>query len=214
MVPTQTFLNLPQTKRHGIIDVALKEFSNKGYQGASINAMVTQLGIAKGSIYQYFNDKNALFLFVFDRCMERVKDHLKHIRNRSLGHPLSERLKMVLAEGVRFIEEHPDVYKLYITLHQDPTIPMQQDLLRAIREHSLTYVQTFLDQALKNNELKPGIDLAQARFVIDAVMDRFLLCRALPHASHGTEIFNGSRAQVSQWIDGVVSVLCKGVTHD
>ncbi len=54
MTARQTFLNLPETKRRRITDVAVKEFAAQGYAGASINRMIDRLQIAKGSIFQYF----------------------------------------------------------------------------------------------------------------------------------------------------------------
>ena len=40
------------------------EFSCKSYKDASITALVEQPGIAKGSIYRYFEDKLDLFLYL------------------------------------------------------------------------------------------------------------------------------------------------------
>ena len=52
-----TFLNLPPEKKERVVAAALGEFADKGYQQASLNTMVAASGIAKGSIYQYFKDK-------------------------------------------------------------------------------------------------------------------------------------------------------------
>lgn len=214
MKPLKTFQNLPQAKQEKIIATALNEFGNKGYQGASINAMVKHLGIAKGSIYQYFDDKKALFFYVFDRFMELVKQHLRMVRDRSQGQPLAQRLKMILIEGVRFIENHPDVYKLYVNLHTDRSLPMREELLQVIREYSLDYIGSFLEQARIQGDLKPDVDILKAGFVIDAIMDRFLLARTLPHMAHGTDIFHGDQETLAPWIDSIVGMICLGVIHE
>lgn len=213
MEPFPTFLNLPREKQDRIFRVALNEFGDKGYQGASINAMIKDLGIAKGSIYQYFSGKDGLFLFVFTRTMETVKDHLRSIRDRSHDNPLSVRLKMILDEGVRFIENHPEVYTLYITLLNDRTMPMREDLLNVLRSQGLEYIHDFLVRALERGELRPGIDIQKASFMIDAVMDRFLLSRTIPHIAPGTGIFQGDAETIGLWIDDIVSMLCQGVVH-
>lgn len=214
MTASRTFQNLDLTKQQAIMETALSEFGEKGYQAASINAMVKRLGIAKGSIYQYFSDKEALFLFLFDRSMDKVKQYLRTVRDSSADRPLAERLRMTLTEGVRFIETHPDIYTLYVTLHHDRTLPLRETLLRAIRAHSLDYIGSLLEQANDRGELKPGIDIPTAGFMIDAVMDRFLLSRSLAHMAEGTDIFTGNHDTVQGWIDRLVTLLCLGVTDD
>jgi len=62
--PQRAFLSLPEGKRQKILKIATKEFAIKGYAKASLNRMVEKLGIAKGSIYQYFHNKEHLFLFL------------------------------------------------------------------------------------------------------------------------------------------------------
>lgn len=63
-MPTETFLNLSKDKREAFIAVALKEFADNNYDSASINQIVKELQIARGSVYQYFTDKLDLWLYL------------------------------------------------------------------------------------------------------------------------------------------------------
>ena len=83
LMPKRTFNNLPAGKREAIIRVVLEEFSENGYRKTSINTIVGRLGIAKGSIFQYFQDKEGLFLFIFKRSLEKVKHHLRTVRDQT-----------------------------------------------------------------------------------------------------------------------------------
>ena len=83
--PLHTFANLPAAKQDSVTRVCLEEFSENGYQRTSINTIVKRLGIAKGSIFQYFRDKEGLFLFVFNMSLEKVKGHLKQVREDTEG---------------------------------------------------------------------------------------------------------------------------------
>lgn len=60
-MPTDTWWNLDQQKRDDILSAALAEFAAHHYDDASISALVKRVGIAKGSIYQYFVDKQDLY---------------------------------------------------------------------------------------------------------------------------------------------------------
>ena len=63
----KTFNNLDKQKQDRIFNAAVREFSEWGYAGASINTMVENLGIAKGSIFQYFGNKEGLLTLYFQR---------------------------------------------------------------------------------------------------------------------------------------------------
>ena len=56
-----TFRQLPPDKQERVLDAALAEFADQGYHQASLNRMVAQAGIAKGSLYQYFPNKEGIF---------------------------------------------------------------------------------------------------------------------------------------------------------
>ena len=71
-MPKATFNRLDHKKRNRFIQEAYKEFSINGYQGGSITNLVKTMGIAKGSIYQYFEDKEALYRFLVEEAMQQV----------------------------------------------------------------------------------------------------------------------------------------------
>ncbi|MBU4262550.1 MAG: TetR/AcrR family transcriptional regulator [Proteobacteria bacterium] len=68
-----TFSNLPVEKQEKIVAAAVREFSRHGYKKASINTIVRDAGISKGSLYQYFHNKEVLFVFIFERFTLLVK---------------------------------------------------------------------------------------------------------------------------------------------
>lgn len=52
------------TKQH-ILDMALQLFTDKGYEGASMDDIARAVGIRKASLYAHFNGKESLFRAVF-----------------------------------------------------------------------------------------------------------------------------------------------------
>lgn len=62
----ENFLNLKEEKRDRILNAALVEFAEKGFDLASTNAIVAAAGISKGALFHYFRSKKELFLFLCD----------------------------------------------------------------------------------------------------------------------------------------------------
>ena len=57
-----------EAKRELIVECAMRHFADHGYQGARVEDMAIELGIAKGSIFQHFGSKAGLFLEVYKRA--------------------------------------------------------------------------------------------------------------------------------------------------
>ena len=62
-MPKQTFYKLPQEKQERILAAAKREFTQVRYSDASINQIIRDAGIPRGSFYQYFEDKKDIFLY-------------------------------------------------------------------------------------------------------------------------------------------------------
>ena len=60
-MPSSTFLNLPAEKQEKLLEAATREFSHRPFNEASINQIIKEAGIPRGSFYMYFQDKEALF---------------------------------------------------------------------------------------------------------------------------------------------------------
>lgn len=64
-MPKDTFFNLDEIKRQRIVDAAIEEFGGLHYDKITINGIVKNAGIPKGSFYQYFENKDDLYIYLF-----------------------------------------------------------------------------------------------------------------------------------------------------
>ena len=211
MVPNRTFNNLPETKQAAIIRVVLEEFSENGYRKTSINTIVRRLGIAKGSIFQYFGDKEGLFLFILNRSLEKVKQYLRTVRDRTVDQDLFSRLEAALQAGVDFIQQHPRVYRLYLRVMFESQIPYRQEILTSIRSYSHDFLKSLIQNASERGEIRAGIDREVAAFVLDAVLDRYLQALSIRHLDAGLGLLELDENANRRWIERIVALLENGM---
>jgi len=209
--PLTTFQNLSKIKQDRITEAAITEFSEKGYTGASINSLVESLGIAKGSIFQYFGDKKGLFLFIFNKSTELVKERLRVIRDQTTNDTLLSRLEKSLNAGISFIQDHPLIHKLYLKVLYDSKIPFRDEILLSLRSYSFEYLRSLLDTAKENGELRENLDLDKACFILDAVMDRFLQTQTIRHLDAELGVYKADPAVISSWIHDIVEMINIGI---
>jgi TetR/AcrR family transcriptional regulator len=178
--PRPTFHNLSPEKQERVLAAALGEFSDKGYQQASVNTMVSASGIAKGSIYQYFKDKKSLFLYIFDFAIGRVRRTLLAVKEETREEDFFVRLEKSLLAGVDFIHRHPRTYGLYLKILFDQHVPRRQELLAAVRRFAAEYLGSLVRQGQARGELRADLPAAAVIFLLDALLDRFLQATAVP----------------------------------
>ena len=63
-------LDLDTERRDAILNAALKEFVLRGFDNASTNVIAKEAGISKALMFHYVNNKQELFLFVYDYFTE------------------------------------------------------------------------------------------------------------------------------------------------
>lgn len=75
-MPTGTFFRLPEEKRNRLMDAAWAEFANTPYAKVSINRIIQAAQIPRGSFYQYFVDKEDLFLYMVEDMQAMLRQRL------------------------------------------------------------------------------------------------------------------------------------------
>ena len=71
-MPSSTFLNLPAEKQEKLLEAATREFSHKPFNEASINQIIKEAGIPRGSFYMYFQDKEDLFRYLLKGYVDQL----------------------------------------------------------------------------------------------------------------------------------------------
>ena len=209
--PKQTFVNLPPEKREGILRAAVAEFAEQGYQRASLNNIVKQLGIAKGSLYQYFDNKEALFLHVFDHFTLQVKQHVKALVTGNGQDDFFDVARQVLLAGIAFIDSHPEYFQVYLKVLFERDVPRREELVARVRLFSLEYFGPLAERAREQGVLRRDIPARKVVFILDAMLDRFLQGYAQPYLDGGLALAGMPIEQLNDEIDSMVAVLRTGL---
>lgn len=75
-MPTQTFFHLPKEKQKTLLKAAMHEFTYHSFENASINQIIKEASIPRGSFYMYFHDKEDLYFYLLEQSRKLFEKQL------------------------------------------------------------------------------------------------------------------------------------------
>lgn len=174
-MPKDTFFNLAEPKRTHIADVALQEFSERSYAAASISRIVAQAGIAKGSFYQYFDNKLDLFRWLLLDVGLRAKiEFMQRCEAPTPGDFFSELEHMYLC-ALRFGFAHPRLSRVARSMRQGAgQSPELVELQAEVGRMAHRNMKLLLQRAQAHGQLRSDLDLDLAADMLLAVSQQGL----------------------------------------
>lgn len=109
-------------RKEEIINAAAKLFSQKSYHDVTMDEIAEKVGIAKGTIYLYFDSKEKLYLEILEETYEEIEAILE--RETAKSDPAPEKLKKVLRLIFDFYLRNLDVLRI-----------LSRDETHLIKEH-------------------------------------------------------------------------------
>jgi AcrR family transcriptional regulator len=111
----------PGARRRAILDAALAVFAEHGYEAARLDDVAARAGVAKGTLYLHFKDKQALFESLIRNAVDPIVERLQAVstvpdlpfaqvldilfavfQSEVLGTDRKLLLRLIIAEGPRF----------------------------------------------------------------------------------------------------------------
>ena len=165
-MPKDTFFNLPEDKRALICKVAVAEFAKHRFDKASINRIVAQSGIAKGSFYQYFEDKKDLFLYIVQLVGEEKLNYMSPLLQNPDNHDIFILIREMYISGIQFVVAHPEYAEISKRILENKNSPIYQEMMDQNLPTVYDFFETLLGKAIENGSLRPEINVKLLAYII------------------------------------------------
>ncbi len=157
-MPKNTFKNLPLKKKEAVLNAAIKVIIEKGYDKTTISDIVNEAAIARGSFYQYFNDKLDLYYYLLDSVQAKKFTYFKPLMTKLDQVSFLDLYEEFVIAGVKFAKKHHNYFMLGYRLHfaSDKTI---QKLMQKIETEGIKTYESFLINDQNKGFIKPTVDI-------------------------------------------------------
>jgi hypothetical protein len=186
------------------------KLENSFYHGWDLNL---NYEISEQQILPLNHTRNGQIIFrhIFQLALNLVRHTLVAVKESTENENLFVRLEKSLQAGVRFLQEHPRIYSLYLKIQFDRQTPFRQELLAAVRRYAGEYFGSLISRARARGELRPGISDPAVLFLLDAVFDRFLQAAAVPYLDVTFDLHQAPEETVQRRIRELIDLLKEGL---
>jgi AcrR family transcriptional regulator len=158
----------PERTMADILEVAMREFADKGLDGARIDAIAEAMRTSKRMIYYYFGSKEALYVAVLEEAYRRMRDiesglHLEDLEPE-------EALRRLVAFTVDYQLAHPEFIRLVMSENMQRGVYLAQSrLIRDLNVPAIDGLRKVLERGRRAGVFRGGIDAVDVHMSISAL---------------------------------------------
>ncbi len=208
---TNQFAGLASDKQNQIIDASIEEFSRRGYADASVNTIVKQAGISKGSLFNYFKSKEGLFGYIYELAFNEVKTYLVRVRDETESEEFFARLARLMSAGVVFIRQHPRLARVYFRIQNTGDAPYGKTIIQELHKEALKYLRSLVTTGIERGELRSDLNIDCTAFMLESILNRLLQAHYLDVLDPDLGMIEADAQSSAEWISNLVETIRTGL---
>lgn len=165
-----------------LLEAALDEFTTKSFEEASLNSIIKNAGISKGTFYYHFQDKQALYLFLLESSVKakwefmsnRMKEHAENYEEKDIF----EKFKLQARLGAEFASAFPKYHRLSRMFTKEKGNKIYEITKSVLGSQTETLLETMIIEAIESGDFRDGFS---KDFIVKTVSYLFI---------HFDEVFN------------------------
>ena len=146
-------------KKQELLDAALAEFSKRSYEEASINRIIANAGISKGTFYYHFKDKADLYLHLIRHTSEQKWTFIQERMasgSETIGvGDIFSLLKLQAQWGLEFAWTCPEAHGFAKMLARERSNSIYGSVQALFDDQSRSVLEQMVDEAISRREIAP-----------------------------------------------------------
>lgn len=145
-------------RREELLNAALIEFGDYGYDQASLNNILKRAEISKGTFYYHFKNKEELYLYLYDILAKEKMDFFnKNIDPGDFNKDIFTLLKIMSKVGMEFARYRPEIDRFSSSYLKDLNNPILDKIKEKYDLADNNYFDSFIDRAYERGELREDL---------------------------------------------------------
>lgn len=164
-MPKDTFFNLSEDKRQKIIRAAIDQFAGLHYSNVTINAIVQSAGIPKGSFYQYFENKDDLYIYLFTQLSDTKIDIFESLKGKIPVISFKEYMMEYFRELKKLESTNDQINHLKREFLNECPQHIKKQILKLEMPKSMKVFSGVIDSYIEKGEFRNDLDSKVAAYI-------------------------------------------------
>lgn len=165
----QTFENLNPEKKQRIIDAAIREFARTIPDHINIQNIIKDAHIPRGSFYQYFNNKEDLYIYIF-KYIGNKKQSFMALSDIDPNTSFIDMVKLMYLSAYTFMLSYPLLYKAGRNMMTFKYY-YQFDFIKDAQAQADSFLISLIKKDQATNQLNPDINPEMLTHMIYSFLD-------------------------------------------
>ncbi|HFU6913927.1 TPA: TetR/AcrR family transcriptional regulator [Streptococcus agalactiae] len=161
------FNNLKPEKQKQIINAAIKEFVRNGFEKASTNEIVKRANISKGSLFNYFNSKKDLYLYLIEYSSKAIVNLNEEIDLSETD--LFKRIERVALQKFYVQQKYPQAFEFLASTKQEESVEVK-DIIKQRLNPIYNQAINKLYKDIDYSKFREGVDIEKAIEILNWTM--------------------------------------------
>lgn len=188
-------------KYHQIIDAAVIAIAENGYHQAQVSKIARQAGVADGTIYLYFKNKEDILISLFQ---EKVGMFAVKMRESiQIKAKAAEQLRMLVENHFTMLTEDPHLAVVTQLELRQSNKELRLKINEVLKEY-LLLIDQILQDGIDNGEFRSNLNIRLARQMIFGTLDEMIT----------TWVMNDQKYNLTASVPDVVDMLLNGFSAE
>jgi TetR/AcrR family transcriptional regulator len=161
-----------EAKRDRIVESAMRLFAENGYQGAKVEDVATDLGIAKGSIFQHFGSKAGLFFEAYKKAAFAMPAWLDAPQD-VLDEGFFPTLRYWLERTEHLVRDDWIPNRVILIGNYGTDLSLKRQINRFLVSEDPYGTLEFVEYGIGRKEVRDDVDLELVVSMVDWLVERF-----------------------------------------
>lgn len=172
-------------KRERILEGALKAFARKGFYNTKVSEIASEAGVADGTIYLYFKNKDDLLISLFEDRMEWVIERLRN-ELESVEGDVIEKIRRAVEMHFQLAADEPELAE-FITVELRQSAKFMKEYKNPRFLDYLRILEGLVAEGQREGSIRADIDARLVGRALFGALDEVLLVLTFASAQEGID---------------------------
>jgi TetR/AcrR family transcriptional regulator len=171
-MPKSTFQKISEEKRERVLKEAARLFAERGYAQTDMAELAGRAQVSKGSLYDYFDGKEDLYLSVCSDGLERSRQAI--YGGIQPDWDIFRQVRHMFRSGVNFALTYPEYVAMYLNVSSAGMEKFADELSLEVENYTSEYLKNLIRAGIDEGLVRSGVDVNLTAFLVNSFYIMFL----------------------------------------